>query len=336
MGDTRDPSRRELAAIPIGALAGMRAPGASAPAEVTPDRQVVDLRVGGGLFAVYNFDPNHAAIYRPFFYPVMGPNGKPITQNGEFPGSLRGHYWHRSLFVAHQKVNDLSFWEEVTGSMQCGRIVHLGFDEVSSGNEGRLVERLAWRGLQGEDILLETRIIRLPASPAERRVMDIGINLTAARDAELRSTPYNLLACRVVNSLCPGQVKRQYSERYGLLADFRPLDEGGAITNSEGHRDDQCRGARARWCDFSGPLGDGAWGGVALLDHPANPRHPSPWHNWNNMTITASPTFHEPLRLKKGEGISLTYRVLVHAGDARTADVEEAWKAFSQVKTLGA
>jgi hypothetical protein len=78
------------------------------------------------------------------------------------------------------------------------------------------------------------------------------------------------------------------------------------------------------------PLGDGTWGGVALLDHSSNPRHPTPWHNWNNMTITASFTFHEPFTLKPGAELTLRYRVLVHAGDADKAGVEEAWKEFAR------
>jgi hypothetical protein len=116
---------------------------------------------------------------------------------------------------------------------------------------------------------------------------------------------------------------------------FPPLNEGGMVTNSDGKTDDGCRGARARWCDISGPLGDGSWGGVAVMDHPANPRHPTPFHNWSNLTITASLTYHEALTLKRGEQVAVAYRVFVHPGDAKRADLQESWKAFSRIEPTG-
>ena len=341
MNHSRLISRRELA--PFGALgvavsayaAHPEEPpsGKAAHVQLNEERGVVDVKIDGRPFAVYNYDSKHAALYRPFFHPVMGPNEHPITQNGEFPGSLRGHYWHRALFVAHQKVNNMSFWEEVEDSMDCGRIIHLQFDELFSGEEGRFAEQLAWRDRAGGDVLHETRAVRVPHSPANRRFIDIKIRLRAAREAvHFLKTPYNLLACRVRDSMCLLSEKKSYTERFGSLVDFSPLNEGGRITNSEGNQDVACRGARARWCDFSGPLGDGSWGGIAILDHPGNPRHPTAWHNWNNMTITASFTFHEPFLLAKGKELRLAYRVVVHSGDARSADIEEAWKSFSKTE----
>lgn len=314
----------------VAALAGRNAGAEEAeqPAtvEVRQDRTVLDCRIEGKPFFAYNFDSSHAGLYRPFFHPVMGPNQRPITQNGEFPGSLRGHYWHRALFIAHQKVGGMSFWEE--RALDCGKIVHLEFVEFTSGNTGGFVERLAWRDLAGRDLLREERTARAGVE-GRSRFLDLGLKLSApARDVELAATPYNLLACRVLNAMCLLPEKEGYTRRFGSLVDFAPLAEGGSIRNSEGKENEACRGQRARWCDFSGPLGDGSRGGVAILDHPRNPRHPTPWHNWNNMTITASFTFHEPFTLKQGDELALSYRVLVHPGDAREADIEGAWRAW--------
>src|SRR5258707_518706 len=52
----------------------------------------------------------------------------------------------------------------------------------------------------------------------------------------------------------------------------------GKITNSEGQvTEAQVRGKRANWADYSGEfLGEKA--GIAIFDHPANPRHPTYWH----------------------------------------------------------
>jgi hypothetical protein len=301
---------------------------------VKGQKAALTVKVNGKFFCAYNYSPTLAAIYHPYFHPVMGPNDKPITQMGEFPGSVLGHVHHRALFIGHQKVNNVSFWEE---SATCGRIIHLGFDHIPSGDEGMIVERLAWRNAAGNDVLNETRIVRIPAAPIERRMLDIAVKLQAVRgEVVLGATPYNLLACKALNAMCPLKVKREYAPPFGSLGNFEPMDEGGQITNSEGQVNEACAGARAKWCDFSGPLGDGTWGGVAILDHPSNPRHPTPWHNWNNMTIMASFTYHEPFTLKEQQELRLQYRILVHSGDAKKADIAGEWKNYSETALLQA
>lgn len=321
------------AALAGGRILAGAAEEASPVVKLGNEKTVLDISVQGKAFAVYNYSPDDAGMYRPFFHPIREPKGQTITQNGEFPGTVRGHYWHRGLFVAHQKVNGISFWEERRAD--CGRIVHLRFDEFASGQTGRFVERLAWRDLDGAEMLHEARVVQVTGLEAESRTLDMFIQLRAVADeVTFAKTPYNLLACRVANSMCRVQEKRQYSQRYGTLVDFEPAGEGGHLFNSEGLVDEACRGARAKWCDFSGPLRDGTLAGVAILDHPSNPRHPIPWHNWNNMTFMASFTYHEPLKLKKGEELRLAFRVVVHAGGPKDAKVAEAWEAFAETKPL--
>ena len=299
---------------------------------VKGQKSALTVKVNGNFFLVYNYSPTLAAIYHPYFHPVMGPNDKPITQNSEISGSLLGHVHHRGVFIGHQKVNGISFWEE---NEKCGRIVHLGWEQIPSGDEGLIVEQLAWRDTNGNEVLRETRTARIPDAPIENRILDIAFRLRSAHgDAVLDATPYNLLACKVLNSMSLMKVKQEYAPPFGSLGNFSPMDQGGQIINSEGKVNDECRGARARWCDFSGPLGDGTWGGVAILDHPGNLRHPTAWHNWNNMTIMASFTYHEPFTLREGQELNLMYRVVVHAGDVKKADIERQWKVFAKVERL--
>jgi hypothetical protein len=72
--------------------------------EIRSAGNTLDIFVGGEPFAVYNFAPGAQALWHPYFHPVLGPIGLSITQNGEFPGTIRGHYWHQGLFIAHQKL----------------------------------------------------------------------------------------------------------------------------------------------------------------------------------------------------------------------------------------
>lgn len=333
--------RRDLlrAVLGVGAAAPAVAqyprlnPPPAGEAVVRPDGPVTDLFLSGELFAVYNHDTSQAGNYRPFFHPILAPNQLAVTQNGEFPGSLRGHHWHRGLFIAHQRVNDVSFWEE--RAADCGKIVHLGFDLAESGATARLRQRLAWRDLTGKDLLQETRYIEARSGGANLRLLDLGLRLQALdRPVVFHKTMYNLLACRVPDSMCLPPQKERYTKLYGPLVNFHPMDRFGLITNSEGQQNEACGGARARWCDFSGPLSDGSVAGVALMDHPSNPRFPTRWHNWNNMTIIASFTYDEPFELKPGQVLALNYRVAVHTGDARQAGIPEVWTQYSKTEPL--
>src|SRR5205814_945919 len=112
-------------------------------------------------------------------------------------------------------------------------------------------------------------------------------------------TPYHFLAVRVLDALLPGR--------------------GGAITNSAGTQNPP-DGVPANWIDISGRLGKAAQG-VALFNHPANFRHPTPCLQFARQTIGLSPTHREPYTLAAGQELRLRYRVLVHAGDVKEGGV---------------
>ena len=297
--------------------------------ELRLERRTLDIYVDGEPFAVYNYAPEHQALWRPYFHPVLSAEGRSITQDGEFPGTSRGHYWHQGLFIAHQKFTQGNTWEEEEG--RCGRIIHVDFEEVVSGEGcGHFIERLDWRKPGSALTLLrERRTVRIPQRPPERRVLDFEIELTPVHvDTTFEATPYHFLACRVADSMVVLEQKQQYSDRYGALVDFAPLDRGGLVLDSAGRRDQDTLGVEADWIDFSGPLGEGL-AGVTLMSHPGNFRHPPPVNNWNNMTIALSPTFHEPYTVLKGETLRLLYRALFHSGEAETADVAGEYQRYA-------
>jgi len=84
----------------------------------------------------------------------------------------------------------------------------------------------------------------------------------------------------------------------------------------------------ADWYDYTIALEDGKTVGVAVLDHPSNP--PSMWHNLEpiamvNPCIVAP----GPVKLKKGKGLLLQYRLVIHDGPAPTKLLEKLtaeWK----------
>ena len=62
----------------------------------------------------------------------------------------------------------------------------------------------------------------------------------------------------------------------------------GHIVNSAGVRDGQTWGKRAEWCDYYGPV-EGRTVGIAIFDHPKNPRHPTWWHVRDYGLFAANP-----------------------------------------------
>ena len=81
--------------------------------------------------------------------------------------------------------------------------------------------------------------------------------------------------------------------------------------------------------DYWGEI-DGHTVGVAIFDHPDNPRHPTWWHARDYGLVAANPfgihNFEEEeggwhMTIKKGEKLSFRYAFLFHEGDAETAGI---------------
>jgi hypothetical protein len=112
----------------------------------------------------------------------------------------------------------------------------------------------------------------------------------------------------------------------------------GHIVNSEGVRDDKTWGKRAAWCDYSGPV-DGKTVGIAIFDNPANPRYPTWWHvrdyglfaanPWGLSVFTNDKTQSGAMTVDAGKSVRYRYRVIIHAGNAKDADIAGLWAKYS-------
>jgi hypothetical protein len=112
----------------------------------------------------------------------------------------------------------------------------------------------------------------------------------------------------------------------------------GRIVTSEGARDGDAWGKRAKWVDYSGPV-NGKTAGVAIFDHPKNPRHPTWWHVRTYGLFAANPLGahhfeNKPvgagdLKLAAGERVTFRYRFVFHAGNEKAAGIEERYTAYS-------
>ncbi len=88
-------------------------------------------------------------------------------------------------------------------------------------------------------------------------------------------------------------------------------------------------GKPASWVDLTLDMTDGKTGGVTIMDHPANLRHPSPWHiAAMPHEFHQAPLFSGPFTLEAGKNLSFRFRILVHSGPLREQEVNKHWKGF--------
>lgn len=76
--------------------------------EITNLGEKLRVEINGKLFTEYHFKD----VPRPYFYPVIGPTGEPVTRNWpmkEAENEQHDHPHHRSLWFTHGDVNGHDF-----------------------------------------------------------------------------------------------------------------------------------------------------------------------------------------------------------------------------------
>lgn len=237
----------------------------------------------------------YAGAPKSYFHPVTTPAGHPMTLIEPFD-----HTWHRGLWFTFKFVDGDNFWEErepfgwqdlnltpeITHPSPDVAVITMHLDWWMPGAEvPALCERRTWAVRPADDAT----------------TIDLDTEIVPTRDVTLDRTPYTTWG------------------GYGGLA-FRatPLWHPTRRSLGEMETDGPLLGETGPWCGVSGPLdgGIGLEAGLAILDHPANPRHPTPWYTGSGAGnfLNPSPLFHGPLSLAEGEPLRLRYRVHVHDG----------------------
>ena len=214
----------------------------------------VVVTVGDKPFTVYHFgDAEGRPFVRPYFYPVRAGDGAEVTSDQVVSGGDHPH--HRSLWVSHGDVNGADHWSFAQKPEPKQR--HVKFTKLEGDT---LVQELAWEAKGGGDVLLrETRTVRFFAFPDGQRGIDFTLAFTPAGRTHVT------FGDTKEAGLCAVRVKKSISDK-------------PTLTNSRGQSGEkQVWGKPAEWCDLSGRI-DGKPYGVAVLDHPKNPRHPATWH----------------------------------------------------------
>jgi hypothetical protein len=128
----------------------------------------------------------------------------------------------------------------------------------------------------------------------------------------------------------PGEKNgKSYGGYAGLSLRMAEHAKNWQFLGSEGPLKPESRGNKARWVDFSGDITAGGSAGVAVFDHPDNPRHPSSWWLSGSMPyFSPALLFDKGYTLPAGRSLKLRYRILIHSGQADKDMLENQWKAF--------
>jgi len=283
----------------------------------------IRIAAADGPVAVYHFSPRWA---RPFYLPVCGPGGVPVTRGWPVAparGETGDHPHHKGVWIAHGDVDGVDNWGEGGGH---GRTVHIAFDTVDDSGGGVLIEeRTAWQDAGGVALLQERRSMRWFLE-GDDRVLDVALVFEpAAEDVVFGDTKEGgLLSVRVATAMDAAGRGR--------------IENANGLVYEAGQGPETTWGQRAAWVDYSGPAGSGRYG-IAILDHPDNPVHPTYWHVRGYGLFTANPfgvSAFDPAAGRRGDlvlgaGTTLTfrYRMIVHRGDAHAASLPARWDAFA-------
>jgi hypothetical protein len=325
---------------------------AADPVSVTKaDGQVLEFKAGSAVVAKYHAGDK---VAKPYLYPVLAPNGAPVTRGWPMveglPDETKDHVHQKSAWFCHGDVipegielktksankadHGVDFWSESKdkdGKARHGRIVcvKVGEPKQVSPSHVAVETKNEWWSPDAQNILNETRTLHLVALP-EGRLFVFDIDLHA--------------------SVCPitfGDTKEgSFGVRVNDTIRLAGKDSTGVVTPSSGSASKAPAkdnlplwGQTADWNDYSGTIG-GKAAGVAVFADPKN-ASPSAWHTRAYGLMAANPFGREHsfpsmkgktdlVKIEKGGHLKLRFGIYAHDGDAASGKVAEAFAAFAK------
>jgi hypothetical protein len=335
--------------LPLLLLAGLLAPAFASRAAAADQVKVsraddrVRVEIGGQLFTEYIFK----GAPKPYLYPVFAADGTPMTRDYPMkkgvPGDVEDHPHHRSIFFTHGDVNGLDFWAESNGAKQ-GRILVESVEQSVKNGVAEIKSHNKWVGKDDAVHLTDDTTIRI-RPVGEGRIVDFEVTLKAPKDKPVvfGDTKEGSMAIRLPLWMTPPHKSgSKVIGGKGEIVNAEGIREADASNKKKGE-DDNTWGKRSPWVDYHAPK-DGKVYGVAMFDHPKNPRHPTWWHVRSYALFAANPfgkhDFEKlkdqpkagELTLPAGESTTFRWRIYIHMGDEKTAKIAERYKEYAAGK----
>ncbi len=320
--------------LPLLICSALAAVPASAQVKITPSSEKVSIEINRRPFT--DFYIAGPQVAKPYLWPLRAATGTYVTRmwpmekvEEEAHIARPDHPHQRGLWFAHSLVNGFDFWniapldQRPYNLPDRGKIVLAKLGAVKSGKrQGTIAATFNWVDHSGKTLLTESRTMTFYADPS-LRIVDFDILLTAVERVTFGDEKDGVFGLRL-----------------------RPVlqEKGGSghITNADGLvGEKQAWGKRSNWCDYSGEI-NGEKVGIAILDNPGNPGHPVRWHvrgyglfaanPFGNAAFTGNPADHRDTTLEPGRTLRFRYRLIIHPGDVKTADIAGQWAKYSAAK----
>ena len=261
----------------------------------------VKVLVGNALFTAYTFSQHQKY---PYLYPVNGPeSGVSVTTESSEP-----YPHHHSLFFGCDHVNGGNYWQDVNAR---GQILSQG-PRITDDGPARVVieDTCLWKREGHDAVIRDERVITVTAPGDTIRYIDFDITLHPLVDIVITKTNHSLFSARVRPALS--------------------VESGGALVNAEGGKNaDGTFGVASPWCDYSGADHE-ITEGLAIFQHPENTWYPSRWFTRDYGFFSPTPlNWLDEFRIPEGKPLRLRYRVVVHAGNAESADIEKHFEQYT-------
>ena len=273
---------------------------------------------------------------KPYLHPLRAATGTIVTRgypmDPNVPGESHDHPHHKGLWFTHGEVNGYDYWgnepSQKGGFKGKGNVVLEKVIKTSGGRKSGVIEAsFVWEA-HGEKMLRETRRMVFYDEP-DMRVIDFDIDLKALEKVVFGDTKEGTFAIRLAPELEEEQPRRI------------PLPKRtGHMINAQGQRGEaNVWGKRSEWVDYYGKV-HGEAVGIAIFDHPGNPRHPTWWHARGYGLFAANPfgehdferdkTKDGSLTLEPGKDLRFRYRVVIHPGDYETAHIAKLYAEYAK------
>ena len=254
----------------------------------------------------YHFGPD---LHRPFLFPVIGPSGQSLTRMGH-PRDPESHSHHNSIWISHNDVSGTNFWSDSgDGKIRHKRIIK--YEDL--GECSYMIAQNQWINKEGKALLSETRQVTVVLLEGAEWLLIIDTELRPNGGAvTLGKTPFGLIGVRMAKTIGAN-------------------DGGGTIRNSEGGvNEKEIFWKKAKWVDYSGPIGGGKVEGITIFDHPSNPNFPSYFHVRNDGWMGASLTFDGPREITPEKPLRLRYGLYIHSDIKPKEAIEAKWNQFTK------
>jgi hypothetical protein len=296
----------------------------------------ISVEIDGKPFTDFWIGPE---TRKPYLHPLRTASGIVVTRGypitSEIAGEEHDHPHHRGLWFTHGNVNGYNFWATEDGQgtpeLPSGKVVLRKVDKLTNGKKtGTIEATFDWKIPSGQTLLRESRKMTFYSEP-ELRTIDFDVTLSPETQVKFGDTKEGMFAIRLAAGMEEKQPK-------GIAEPKRT----GTLVNAQGKTGEKnVWGKRSEWADDSGRVG-GQMVGVAILDHPTNPRFPTYWHA-REYGLFATNIFgvHDfendkprdgSLTIQPGQPLRFRYRVVIHPGDATAAGIRDIYQKYSAMK----